>query len=74
LGRAANKAAFARFFRTLVKDQSVPENIPHAEPWDQLEKRMKIPAHVKRLRGKLNVPRERFRTTADKRYRSVTFR
>jgi hypothetical protein len=61
--------AFAKAFKTLVKNQSVPENIPYAGAWEDLEKKMKIPAAVKSLRGKLNVPRERFRTTADGLYR-----
>jgi len=38
-------------------------------PWDQLEKKRKIPAKAKSIRGKLNVPNERFRLTSDGRYR-----
>jgi hypothetical protein len=60
-----SQPAFAKAFKTLVKDQSVPENIPYAVPWENLEKKMNIPAAVKSLRGKLNVPRERFRVTAE---------
>jgi hypothetical protein len=60
LGRPTD---FARFFGDLVKSQSVPADIPFAVPWDELEKKRKIPASVKRIRGKLNVPRERFRVT-----------
>jgi hypothetical protein len=52
---------FTRYFRNLVKEQAVPDDIPYAVPWDELEKTRKIPAAVKRIRGKLNVPRERFR-------------
>ncbi len=56
--------AFAKYFKKLVRDQSVPEDIPWAVPWDELEKqKVKVPARVKRIRGKLNVPRERFRST-----------
>lgn len=58
-----SRAAFASFFKTLVKEQSVPENIPFAVPWEKLEKKNKVPAAVKKIRGKLNVPRERFRVT-----------
>ncbi len=47
----------------LVKEQSVPENIPFAVPWQELEKKLEVPAAVKKIRGKLNVPRERFRVT-----------
>jgi len=61
--------AFGRFFRDLVNDETVPEGIPPAVPWDQLEKKRKIPAKVKSIRGKLNVPRERFHLTSDGRYR-----
>ena len=52
----------------LVKSQSVPDDIPWAVPWDELEKKRKIPAAVKRIRGKLNVPRERFRVTKEAQY------
>lgn len=48
--------------------ETVPEGIPPAVPWDQLEKKRKIPAKVKSIRGKLNVPRERFHLTSDGRY------
>ena len=34
-------AAFARFFRDLLKDETVPESIPPAVPWDELEKKGK---------------------------------
>jgi hypothetical protein len=68
-GKAAQmdtgRAAFLKGFKELVKSQSVPENIPYAVAWEELEKKMKIPAAVKSLRGKLNVPRERFRVTAE---------
>jgi hypothetical protein len=62
-------SAFARFFRELLKDETVPEGIPYAIPWEHLEKKRKIPARVKSIRGKLNVPRERFHLTSDGRYR-----
>ena len=68
----AGLRAFERFFRDLVKDQAVPESIPFAVPWDELEKKkVRVPAYVKRIRGKLNVPRERFWLTADGRYRQA---
>jgi hypothetical protein len=65
----ASAAAFLRYFKALVKEQTVPENIPFAVPWDELEKKAKVPAIVKQIRGKLNVPRERFWLTADGTYR-----
>ena len=63
----ASQTAFATYFKSLVKDQTVPENIPFAVPWDKIKGT--VPANVKRIRGKLNVPRERFRLTADSQYR-----
>ena len=50
-----------------MKAQSVPEHIPYAVPWEKVKGT--VPAQVKRIRGKLNVPRERFRITADGQYR-----
>jgi hypothetical protein len=64
LVRLGKRADFDRYFVALVKEQTVPDDIPAAVPWDELEKKRKIPAAVKRIRGKLNVPRERFRVTA----------
>lgn len=59
---------FGRYFASLVKGQSVPDDIPAAVPWTELEKTRQIPAAVKRIRGKLNVPRERFRVTKSGQY------
>jgi hypothetical protein len=64
-----SRAAFARFFKALVKEQSVPEHIPFAKPWEEVERRTRVPAKVKSIRGKLNVPRERFWLTASEEYR-----
>jgi len=58
----------ARLFRDLLKDETVPERIPPAVPWNHLEKKRKVSAKVKSIRGKLNVPRERFHLTSDGRY------
>jgi hypothetical protein len=56
--------AFERFFRETVLDQSVPHGIPPAKPWNELAERNKwTSAQLKKaqaVRGKLNVPRERF--------------
>ena len=67
----ASDTAFTRYLKNLVKEQSVPENIPFAVPWDEIK--VAVPAQVKRIRGKLNVPRERFRTTSDGQYRVARF-
>jgi len=67
-----SRAAFARHFKTLARDQSVPDNIPWAVSWDELRaKGVKVLGRTRRIRGKLNVPRERFWTTPDGNYRTV---
>ncbi len=63
-------SAFTKFFKALVKDQTVPEGIPFGIPYDKLK--TKVTAHVKSIRGKLNVPRERFHVTAAGFYRVAT--
>jgi len=61
--------AFAKFLKETVSDESVPAGIPPAIPWDDLAAKKKwTPAQLKKaqsVRGKLNVPRERFRQTED---------
>ncbi len=53
--------AFFKAFKRIIDDETVPEGIPFAVPYDDLEKRkIKISPKVKSIRGKLNVPRERF--------------
>ncbi|GEM_PF-589991 len=56
--------AFERFFRDTVLDQSVAHGIPPAIPWNELAAKKKwTAAQLKKaqaVRGKLNVPRERF--------------
>lgn len=57
--------AFVKSFKSIVVETTVPDWIPPAMPWDQVEKKFKkvtIPVRAKKIRGKLNVPRERFRT------------
>jgi len=63
----ASPRAFASYFKSLARNQTVPEGIPFAIPWDKLDP--PAPARVQKIRGKLNVPRERFNSTADGRYR-----
>jgi hypothetical protein len=53
--------AFLKTFKRIIDDETVPEDIPFAVPYDELENRkIKISPKVKSIRGKLNVPRERF--------------
>jgi hypothetical protein len=63
---------FARFLKETVNDESVPAGIPPAVPWDDLAAKKKwTSAQLKKaqaVRGKLNVPRERFRQTEDGQY------
>lgn len=58
-----SRAAFAKFFKALVKEQTVPQGIPFGVPYDKLK--VAVSAQVKKIRGKLNVPRERFHQTPD---------
>ena len=64
--------AFERFFRETVLGQSVPNGIPPAKPWNELAERNKwTSAQLKKaqaVRGKLNVPRERFQQMSDSRF------
>lgn len=60
--RPVSFSDFRQAFKRIIDDEALPENIPWAVPYDDLEKqrRIKVPAKVKSVRGKLNVPRERF--------------
>jgi hypothetical protein len=59
---AIDAASFVKAFKTIIDDETVPDGIPWATPYEELENKDKIkaPAKVKSIRGKLNVPRERF--------------
>jgi len=63
----ASAAAFASHFRSLVGEQTVPEGIPFAVPYDKIKQQ--VPKSVQKIRGKLNVPRERFWLTDTGEYR-----
>jgi hypothetical protein len=60
---------FARLLKETLNDESVPAGIPPAIPWDELAAKKKwTRTQLKKaqaVRGKLNVPRERFRHTED---------
>jgi hypothetical protein len=69
----ANPAeAFARFLKETVSDESVPAGIPPAISWDDLAAKKKWTStqlkKAQSVRGKLNVPRERFQQTEDGQY------
>lgn len=57
----ASSAALIKFFRDAVNEETVPDGIPAGVSWEELEKKMTVPKQAKNVRGKLNVPRERFR-------------
>jgi hypothetical protein len=60
---SADGAGFERAFKAIIEEETVPEGIPFAVPYDELERRrppIKVPGRVRSIRGKLNVPRERF--------------
>jgi hypothetical protein len=65
----ASNESFTKFLKETVADESVPAGIPPAVPWDDLAAKKKwTTAQLKKaqaLRGKLNVPRERFRQTPE---------
>lgn len=58
LGLAGFKKAFAK----IIDQETVPEGFPFGTSYDELQRKLKkkIPAKLKKVRGKLNVPRERF--------------
>lgn len=58
LGLAGFKEAFAK----IIDQETVPEGFPFGTSYDELQRKLKkkIPAKLKKVRGKLNVPRERF--------------
>ncbi|MBI3850569.1 MAG: Eco57I restriction-modification methylase domain-containing protein [Verrucomicrobia bacterium] len=60
----ASYESFSKFLKETVADETVPAGIPPAVSWEELEKKQKIPAKVRAIRGKLNVPRERFNLTS----------
>ncbi len=59
---ASDRAGFVRAFKRIIEDETVPAGFPFAVPYDELEKKVKkkVPAKLRSIRGKLNVPRERF--------------
>ncbi len=60
--RLTDRASFAQKFREIVDKETVPEGFPFATPYEELEKNVKksVPAKLRKVRGRLNAPRERF--------------
>ena len=63
-------SSFKKAFKRIVDEETIPEGIPSATPYEELEAQRegKISAKVKSLRGKLNVPRERFHLRGSEEY------
>jgi hypothetical protein len=67
----ADSSSFTRRFKRIIEDETVPEGFPCGIDYDTLEKKLKkeIPAKLKRVRGKLNIPRERFHSIGPGQYK-----
>jgi type I restriction-modification system DNA methylase subunit len=61
---------FLREFERIIEDETVPAGFQFAVSYDDLEKKLrkKVPAKLRSVRGKLNVPRERFHRHHDGTY------
>jgi hypothetical protein len=68
---ASDSSGFARQFKEVVEEETVPEGFPFGLDYDELEKKLKkeAPAKLKRVRGKLNIPRERFHSVGRGQYK-----
>ena len=74
----ADRATFARQFKTIIEEETVPEGFEFGTEYGALEKKLgkKIPPKLAKVRGKLNVPRERFHSVGKTQYKwaSLQFR
>ena len=62
-------ADFTAYFKSFIQRQTVPLDIPWGMPWEVLKQQgVHVPNHTKSIRGKYNVPRERFRKDHDEKY------
>jgi hypothetical protein len=68
---AADSSSFTRKFKKIVEEETVPEGFPGGVDYDELTRRLKreVPAKLKRIRGKLNVARERFHSVGPGQYK-----
>ena len=64
-GFSANKNLLAQLLalnqQVAAKIEKGEPGMPPGVPWEKLEKKMRVPKQAKNVRGKPNVPRERFR-------------
>jgi hypothetical protein len=68
---ATDAASFRREFKRIIEDETIPAGFPFAVPYDELARKMKlkkVPKKLEDVRGKLNVPRERFHRHDDGTY------
>jgi len=67
---ATDSASFARKFKEVVEEETVPAGFPFGVDYEHLAKKLQklIPPQLKKVRGKLNVPRERFHAVARGQY------
>lgn len=63
---ASDFKGFSRRFKQLIDEETVPVGFPFGTDYERLAKSLQkpIPAQLKEVRGKLNVPRERFHSTS----------
>jgi hypothetical protein len=66
-----DSSSFARKLKEVVEEETVPDGFPFGVDYDELEKKLKKepPAKLKKVRGKLNVPRERFHSVGPGQYK-----
>jgi hypothetical protein len=62
--------AFQKAFKRIIDEETVPEGFPFGTAYEDLEKKLKqeLPAKLTKVRGKLNVPRERFHLRGKSQY------
>lgn len=67
-GFAPTPDEFARRFKEIIEAETVEAGWPAGVPYDKLAKQKKaqVPSRLRQVRGKLNVPRERFRRHSPK--------
>jgi hypothetical protein len=63
---ATGISGFSRMFKQIIDEETVPTGFPFGTDYDQLAQSLRkaIPSQLKKVRGKLNVPRERFHLDA----------
>jgi hypothetical protein len=68
---ATDYSGFARMFVKVVDEETVSVGFPFGMDYAELEKKFKKkpPAHLKKVRGSLNVPRERFHSVGPSQYK-----